>query len=118
MTFYSMSEVDRYITSFCKEKHIDETTCFKLRLVIEELVTNMFKYTATQACTLFIKHTDPMEITVEYPSDKFDFTINKPGKEALSKMKEGGLGLFLVESMTHTFTYRHQDGKSIYKLTI
>jgi len=118
MTFDSISEADRYITSFCTNRHIDENRCFKIRLVIEELVTNMFKYTKTKIFTLFIKNTEPIKIVLEYPSDKFDFTIKKPEPKDLSKIKEGGLGLFLVESMTNTFTYRHQDGKSIYTLTI
>jgi len=118
MTFSSISEVDRYITSFCAQNHIKESVCFKVRLVIEELVTNMFKYTKTKVFTLLLKNTEPIEMILEYPSDKFDFTIEKPGKKDLSKMKEGGLGLFLVESMTKTFKYRHQDGKSIYILTI
>ena len=118
MTFGSIREVDRYITLFCTQNHIKESTCFKIRLVIEELVTNMFKYTRTKTFTLFIKNTEPIKIVLEYPSDKFDFTIKKPEPKDLSKIKEGGLGLFLVESMTKTFKYRHQDGKSIYTLTI
>ncbi len=118
MTFSSLEEVDRYLTSFCAEQHVGEGECFRVRLVIEELVTNMFKYTEARTFTLRIAIHGQIEIELAYPSDKFALHIERPEQKRVSQREEGGLGLFLIESMTASFSYRHQAGKSIYALTI
>jgi len=118
MKLTSVEEADSYITSFCTEYRLDEDTCFKIRLVTEELVTNIFKYTKAKEFILNIIHGRETEISLEYQSGDFDFKIKKPKQKEIMEIEEGGLGLFLVESITKTFRYRHQDGKSIYKLTI
>jgi len=118
MTFISLREAENYVEAFCKTYRLKDDTCFKTRLVIEELVTNMFKYTEAKSFTLNIAFDKHIKINLAYSSDIFAFKAEKPEQNEVSQIKEGGLGLFLVESMTRTFTYRHQDGKSIYTLTI
>jgi len=113
-----MEEAERYVTSFCTAHMLHENTCFKVRLVIEELVTNIFKYTRATEFTLEIFCHEAIEIHLEYVSPKFDFTIQKPVLQNPVQMEEGKLGLFLVESVTETFRYRHENGKSIYTLTV
>jgi len=118
MIFRSIDEVDRYLEAFCVKHLLSGDLCYKVRLVTEELVTNMFKYTQTKEFALTIGHSKQIEIELEYLSDSFDLAVKKPDQKNIAELKEGGLGLFLVESMTKTFNYRHDNGKSIYKLTI
>ncbi|BAF71825.1 ATP-binding protein [Sulfurovum sp. NBC37-1] len=118
MNFTSIDAVDRYLEEFCAKHRLSDDLCYKIRLVTEELVTNMFKYTEAKEFSLTIRHSKQIEIDLEYLSDSFDLTVKKPDQKDIAELKEGGLGLFLVESMTETFSYRHQNGKSIYKLTI
>ena len=118
MIFTSIHEVDRYLSAFCTKYTLTDDLCYRVRLVTEELVTNIFKYTETQKFDLTLNCSNQIEIDLEYQSDSFDLTVSKPDQKDIRSIKEGGLGLFLVESMTKTFTYRHHNGKSIYKLTI
>ncbi len=118
MTFASVNEADRFVTSFCSEYTLDEKRCFKIRLVIEELITNIFKYADAQTFTLSVIYGDPIKIEITYLSDAFDLTTGKLKQNKIAEIEEGGLGLFLVESMAKTFIYRHQNGKNIYTLTI
>jgi len=118
MNFRSIEAVDRYLEAFCAKYTLGDDLCYKVRLVTEELVTNMFKYTETKEFALTIRHSKQIEIDLEYLSDSFDLAVKKPDQKDILNLREGGLGLFLVESMTKTFSYEHQNGKSIYKLTI
>ncbi|WP_294956087.1 ATP-binding protein [Sulfurovum sp.] len=118
MTFRSIGEVDRYTRGVCTKYGLNDELCYRVRLVTEELVTNMFKYTEAQQFDLKIHYSKQIEIDLEYLSDSFDLTVKKPDLKNILKIKEGGFGLFLVESMTKTFSYKHQNGKSIYKLTL
>jgi len=118
MTLTSLEEANRYIHSFCTIHHFNQTLCFKLNLVVEELVSNLFKYTDAHTFTLSLHKHDSIDVLLEYPSKAFNFTITPPTHKEISHRQEGGLGLFLVASFTKTFHYRYQDGKSIYTLTL
>jgi len=118
MTFFSIKEADRYLSLFCKEHTLTEAICFKLRLVTEELASNMFKYTDTKHFTLTLAANTRLEVTLTYPSKKFDLPHPTIEKRPLSQMEEGGLGLFLAQEMTHTLSYRHDNGKNIYTFSL
>jgi len=118
MTFRAIEEVDRYLDTFCTKHTLNDDLCYRVRLVTEELVTNIFKYTEAQTFDLTVRCLEDIEIDLAYLSNSFDLTVRKPEQKDLADIKEGGLGLFLVESMTKTFSYRHHNGKSIYKLTV
>ncbi len=90
---------------------------FKVRLIYEEIITNMFRH-AVNLNTTFVEvdiKTNPDNIWLSflYDGDEFDPTkykderINEPLKESA---KEGGFGLFLVTNMAKSFSYKRENG--------
>jgi len=118
MRFSSIDEADRYLASFCEAQAFAEALCFKLRLATEELASNMFKYTDSRQFDLSLTEGTPLVVTLSYHSERFDFPMKTPEEKPLSQMQEGGLGLFLVQVFTQTFSYRHDNGKIIYTFTL
>ena len=118
MTFSSLEEANRYVETFCEADGLRHEQCYKMRLVIEELISNIFKYTEAKTFVLRLSGLKNIEIDIEYLAEEFDLVIAPPYEKPIKEREEGGLGLFLVASMTKTFNYKHQDGKNIYKLTL
>jgi len=118
MTLGSLEELDRYLEKFCRERTLKKERCYRLRLLLEELATNAFKYSDAKRFTVRIEGNDPMVIRFEYTGEAFDFRIEAPHPGPPEVMKEGGLGLFLVREMSRYMRYRHQDGKNVYELTL
>ena len=90
---------------------------FKVRLIYEEIITNIFKH-AVNLNTTFVEvdiKTIPDNIWLSflYDGDEFDPTnykdgrVNEPLKE---NAKEGGFGLFLVANTAKKFSYKRENG--------
>ena len=118
MTFYSVEEANRYLSSFCDDKRLSDAECFRLKLVTEELASNMFKYTDARYFTLTLTQATPIEVTLSYLAEKFDLPPQRIELKPLSQMQEGGLGLFLAQKMTRRLDYRHDNGKTVYTFTL
>ncbi|WP_025209349.1 ATP-binding protein [Hippea sp. KM1] len=105
------------IDTFCKKHIPDNDLLFKVRLIYEEIMTNMFRH-AVKLDTTFVEvgiKTSPNSVRLSflYDGDEFDPTkykddrINEPLKE---NTKEGGFGLFLVTNMAKSFSYKRENG--------
>ena len=99
--------------SFEKEKEL----CFKIKLVYEELLTNIFKHSIKLGSTFVkieIKNRDGTAlIALVYDGSEFDPTnyrdkrVDEPFSE---KKEEGGFGLFLVAQFSKRFEYERIEG--------
>jgi serine/threonine-protein kinase RsbW len=106
------------IEEFCS-KHMPDSSefCFKVKLVYEELMTNMFKH-AIKHGTTFVdfeitkKGNENIEMVFIYDGNEFDPTTYKDKRieESLEDKEKGGLGLFLVTNLSKSFVYEHKDG--------
>ncbi len=122
----SLNEAMTFIDDFCEhEKLEDNSVCFKLRLVYEELITNIFKHAVKLNSSFFVvsvyKTKDFVEIELKYDGEAFDPTKHKDKRasEPFSQnKKEGGLGLFLVFNMSRDFRYSRKDGLNVVNVKI
>ncbi len=103
---------------FCKNSvEKEKELCFKIKLVYEELLTNIFKHSIKLGSTFVkieIKNRDGTALIVlVYDGGKFDPTnyrdkrVDEPFSE---KKEEGGFGLFLVAQFSKRFEYERIEG--------
>ena len=103
---------------FCKNSvEKEKELCFKIKLVYEELLTNIFKHSIKLGSTFVkieIKNRDGTALIVlVYDGGEFDPTnyrdkrVDEPFSE---KKEEGGFGLFLVAQFSKRFEYERIEG--------
>ncbi len=110
-------DVAGFIDEFCNKYLADESEfCVKVRLIYEELMTNMFKY-AVKYNASFVdldvrKKGNVVEMSFVYDGDEFDPTTYKDERidESFETKEIGGFGLLLVASLSESFTYKRTDG--------
>ncbi len=106
------------IDIFCK-KHIpnSDELLFKVRLVYEEIITNMFRH-AVNLNTTFVEvdietDSEGVRLLFLYDGEEFDPTeykdarVSEPLKD---NTKKGGFGLFLVKNTARKFSYKRENG--------
>ena len=104
--------------NFCKSHFEKENElCFKVRLVFEEIITNIFKHSMKLGSTFVkieIKSRNGIVVIVfVYDGGEFDPTnyrdkrVDEPFSE---KKEEGGLGIFLVSEFSKKFKYKRAEG--------
>ncbi|MFQ5602073.1 MAG: ATP-binding protein [bacterium] len=119
----SLEKIFTFIDAFCDQNQIDESVSFTLKLVVEELFTNMVKYNdvsqhaillelSKQDQNLIIRLTDP-------DAEAFDITKTKDVKvdKHLQDRKVGGLGIHLVKKFVDQIDYEYENRKSQITLT-
>ncbi len=122
----SLKDAITFIEKFCEyEKFEDNGVCFKVRLVYEELVTNIFKHAVKLNTSFFVvdvKQTGgAVEIELSYDGEAFDPTKHRDERvdEPFGQdKKEGGMGLFLVFSMSRDFKYGRKKGLNVINVKI
>lgn len=96
-----------------KERH------YKLKLIVEELVVNILKYTKANEYALDIEQKgDSLLIKIVYKDKSFDPTNFSKEEKELEDMSYGGLGLFLVNSLSKKIDYLYDKGKNIVKVEL
>lgn len=118
----SLETIFEFIHEFCELNEVDSETRYALDLAIEELFTNMVKYSNENNSDVRISlglSGKTLEISLtDYGVKPFDPTkakevdVNLP----LDKRKPGGLGIFLTKKLIETIQYEHIDGNNIIKL--
>ena len=114
------------IDVFCKNTFKDDKElCFGIRLVYEELMTNIFKHAtkcnATKVDIELSLDSSNVSMRFSYNGDEFDPTSYKDKRidEPFSiNKKQGGLGLFLVSEFSNQFTYKRKNGLNIVDVKI
>jgi len=118
VTLRSLAEADRFVDAFCTERAVGDARCYKVRLVVEELVSNLFKYTEAREFDLDIGGNESVEITLSYASERLELPTDFSPDRPLEKREEGGVGLYLVRTVSRNFRYEYRDGRSVYRVTV
>jgi len=118
MIFNSLVEGMAFVENFSKEYQIDEPHAYKLNLIAEELITNIFKHTDAQEYELIVKQKEHIYLQINYLSPYFNSAIQKPQSKDVKDLPYGGLGLFLVKKMALEFHHSYKDGRNIFELTL
>ncbi len=113
-----LKESIKLADKFCQAENIEKERALKIRLVFEELITNMFRHAiklGTTEVKVELKKSKNEEVLIifTYDGDEFDPTNyrDKRINQSLEDGKEkGGLGLFLVMNFSKEFTYQRNNG--------
>ena len=98
--------------------NIAEHNGFSIKFIIEELFTNMVKYSKPSKSEIIVKierdNGSCLIMMSEEDVDMFDMTripdvdVNKP----IEDRQPGGLGLFLIRKMVERFDYNYLNRRS------
>lgn len=110
-----MEEIFEFVDDFLNNNNVGEKTSFSIRLVVEELFTNLVRHNITKEDLITISLTrdsdqliiqlkdfgvEPLEIPEAKEAD-----VQKP----LQERKVGGLGIHLVKNVVDKLTYEYKD---------
>jgi anti-sigma regulatory factor (Ser/Thr protein kinase) len=117
----SLEKIFSSIGEFITHNRIDESIVFTINLVVEELFTNMIKYTqSTQEILICLQLKKSHLIISITDFDVNAFDITKSGQvdinRRLEERKPGGLGLHLVKEMVDDIQYEYKNRNS--KITL
>ena len=111
----SLNSVFDYITEFMSQNGIDNSEAYSLQFVVEELFTNLMKYSRGGRNEIAVSlHRDQDSIVVQltdFDVDEFDVTKVPDAKvdQPLEERKIGGLGVHLVRKMVDGMRYEYSD---------
>jgi len=114
----SLDEIFKFIKKFSAKTGLDESVVFTINLVVEELFTNMVKYTYENSNEILLELKKEENNLIIYLTD-FDvepFDISKTAevdtKQSLEERRVGGLGIHLVKQMIDKIEYEYKDRQS------
>jgi len=111
----SLDGIFKFINEFSAKTGVDESVVFTINLVIEELFTNMVKYTYENSNEILLqlkKNADDLIIHLsDFDVDPFDITktAEVDTKQSLEERRVGGLGIHLVKQMIDKIEYEYKD---------
>lgn len=113
-----LTRLNSWLSSVCDKYQLADTVSYYLELVIEEAVTNIFKYAfdndKEHLFSIIINLTpDKIVIRIEdngLPFDPLSHQADKP--ESLENAKVGGLGIFLIKKFTSDLKYSREEEKN------
>jgi len=114
----SLDDIFEFIDEFSVKTGLDESVVFTMNLVVEELFTNMVKYTSgnTNKILLELKKEENNLIIhlTDFDVDPFDITetAEVDTKQSLEERRVGGLGIHLVKEMMDKIEYEYKDRQS------
>lgn len=116
----NISELDRVfrtVTYFCKVNNISEETICKLKLIVDEVVSNVINYAGISLkISIFItKKNGDIKLKIIDSGKLFNPLLmrNPDVTLSLDDRKVGGLGIFLVKEYSKEIKYRRKDSKNI-----
>ncbi len=115
-----IQRVDTAIEEFTEQLELPFSVVFQLRLVIEELFTNIVNYAYDD------DDIHEVLVTVEYLNDRVILTLVDDGRqfdpltidpnhnvaETIEELEIGGKGWTLVRAYMNEFEYQYSDGKN------
>lgn len=118
----ALASIFEFVREVFAAKSVDAVNAFEVDLVIEELFTNMVKYSSESSNDIAIRidrKNDRLIICLtDSDVDPFDPTRAREvdTDRPLRDRKPGGLGIHLVRRMTESFDYEYRDRTSIITL--
>jgi serine/threonine-protein kinase RsbW len=111
----ALDDVFRFTADFARANRIGKSVCFAMDLAVEELFTNIVKYSAESdndiSIHLDVADTDLVIKITDFDVERFDITKEDRvdiGK-SLEERKVGGIGLHLVRNLVDKITYEYED---------
>lgn len=111
--------------TFVELRPICPQVIYKVKLTLEEILTNIVKYAFSDSGTHTINVTLQMTDTVVWmqfveEGREFDPCSLPPPElgESILESDEGGLGIHLVRQAADSMDYRREDGKNVLTITI
>lgn len=114
-SFGSLEAIFAFVDSFLASEGLAADQAFEIQLVIEELFTNMVKYSrdGRQDIAIGLEREGPRLVISlrDFDVEPFDVTrapqadVTRP----LTERHAGGLGLYLVRQMAEDFRYEYRD---------
>ncbi|MCH7754595.1 ATP-binding protein [candidate division KSB1 bacterium] len=114
----SLDGIFKFINEFSAKTGVDESVVFTINLVVEELFTNIVKYTSENSNEILLqlkKNEDDLIIHLtDFDVDPFDITktAEVDTKQSLEERRVGGLGIHLVKQMIDKIEYEYKDRQS------
>lgn len=112
--------VNNALSDFLSEEGVPDRTIHHVRLVVEELVSNVVRHgfddpSAAQRIDVDVR-TEPRRVMVTIEDSGRAFNPNDaPPPPALDPMREnrvGGMGIFLVKKLTSELTYTRENDRN------
>ena len=114
----ALDDVFQFVHECMAYYNIAEHIGFSIKFIIEELFTNMVKYSKPSKSEIIVKierdNGSCLIMMSEEDVDMFDMTripdvdVNKP----IEDRQPGGLGLFLIRKMVERFDYNYLNRRS------
>jgi serine/threonine-protein kinase RsbW len=114
----SLENIFRFVGDFANANTIDEGTVFTINFVVEEIFTNMVKYSPESSNDILVGlEREDRTLTIRLTdSDVEPFDLTKSAEvdihQALKERKVGGLGIHLVRKMVDSVDYEYKDRTS------
>ena|SRR5258706_9691511 len=120
----ALGEVFDFVEQYSSAHAIEATHLFSIKFIIEELFTNMVKYSTSgiqsDISVGLDKHDRQLTIKlIDYDVDEFDITRAEEvdTTKSLQDRKIGGLGIHLVKKMVDEINYDYSNRQSTITLT-
>jgi len=119
----SLDGIFKFINEFSAKTGVDESVVFTINLVVEELFTNIVKYTSESTDEILLelrKNENKLIIYLtEFDVEPFDITktAEVDTQQSLEERRVGGLGIHLVKQMMDKIEYEYKDRQSKIILT-
>lgn len=117
-TFESLDEIFDFIDSFVKANGVDRDAAYTINLAVEELFTNMVKYSpgnSNDVSIMIQRNNNELAVTFIDPEVE-PFDITKTGEvdttKTLAERKAGGLGIHLIKKMVDQIDYEYTNRQS------
>lgn len=123
-SYAALSELFAFLDVVLDESNLDESVSFAARLALEEVFTNIVKYSTSTAndvsVAINVEDGDLVLILEDAGADPFDPTRHPTPdlKTPLGERRPGGLGLHLVRHVVDSIEHAYVDGTNVVTLRI
>lgn len=115
----SLEAVFSFLDHFAQKNHFTPTDLNETRLIVEELFSNIVKYSTNSQKKITIDvslvGSELLLSIVDNNGQSFDFTQSASynNRQSLTERPIGKLGLHLVKNLTDEIMYEHKKGQTI-----
>jgi len=114
----SLDDIFKFINEFSGKTGLDKSVVFTINLVVEELFTNMVKYTSENSNAILLElRRDENDLVIhltDFDVEPFDITktTEVDTKQSVEERSVGGMGIHLVKQMMDKIEYEYKDRQS------
>lgn len=117
----SLPEISEFILSATKGSGLDEREAFHLMMAVDEACTNIIKYGRSGEIEIRCDVEDG-QVEVEIRDEGVPFNpLEAPApkiKAPLEERKVGGLGIYVIRTLTEDLRYERRGGRNVLTMAI